>query len=119
MIFASREQQKPPSRSFPFFGATFFFPRDGVGVQNHLFSEDAREQLQLLGQLRRKYCNPMSLMSKDKVMELIDHFIDLGRIGELIKGIEMMIEIILRNRRIPYGYNSYLNEVKKNKIFVV
>nr|AKQ51092.1 ribosomal protein subunit S3 [Cuscuta gronovii] len=93
---------------FPFFGATFFFPRDGVG--NNLFSEDAREQLQLLGQLRRKYCNPMS---KDKVMELIDHFIDLGRIGELIKGIEMMIEIILRNRRIPYGYNSYLNEVKK------
>nr|DAZ87074.1 TPA_asm: ribosomal protein S3 [Cuscuta epilinum] len=103
---------------FPFFGATFFFPRDGVGVQNHLFSEDAREQLQLLGQLRRKYCNPMSLMSKDKVMELIDHLIDLGRIGELIKGIEMMIEIILRNRRIPYGYNSYLNEVKKIRSFL-
>ncbi|KAK3416969.1 hypothetical protein EUGRSUZ_H02719 [Eucalyptus grandis] len=39
---------------FPFFGATFFFPRDG-----------------------------------------------------------MMIEIILRNRRIPYGYNSYLNKVKR------
>ncbi|CAL0319469.1 unnamed protein product [Lupinus luteus] len=52
-------------------------------------------------------------MGKDKVMELIDKFIDLGRIGEWIKGIEMMIEIILRNRRIPYGYNSYLNEVKK------
>ena len=52
-------------------------------------------------------------MGKDKVMELIEKFIDLGRIGELIKGIEMMIEIILRNRRIPYGYNSYLNEVKK------
>lgn len=98
---------------FPFFGATFFFLRDGVGVQNNLFSEDAREQLKLLGQLRRKSCNPISLMSKDKVMELIDPFIDLGRIGELIKGIEMMIEIILRNRRIPYGYNSYLNEVKK------
>lgn len=52
-------------------------------------------------------------MGKDKVMELIEKFIDLGGIGELIKGIEMMIEIILRNRRIPYGYNSYLNEVKK------
>ncbi|GLU24446.1 hypothetical protein SLE2022_403800 [Rubroshorea leprosula] len=25
----------------------------------------------------------------------------------------MIMEIILRNRRIPYGYNSYLNEVKK------
>ncbi|KAL8476353.1 hypothetical protein ACS0TY_028868 [Phlomoides rotata] len=45
-------------------------------------------------------------MAKDKVMELIDKFIDLGRIGELIKGIEMMIEIILRNRRIPYGTNT-------------
>lgn len=52
-------------------------------------------------------------MGKDKVMELIEKFIDLGGIVELIKGIEMMIEIILRNRRIPYGYNSYLNEVKK------
>lgn len=93
---------------FPFFGATFFFPRDRVGMYNNLFFEDAREQL--LGQLRIK-C--WKLMVKDKVMELIDKFIDLGRIGELIKGIEMMIEIILRNRRIPYGYNSYLNEVKK------
>nr|YP_009316386.1 ribosomal protein S3 [Castilleja paramensis]ANJ04347.1 ribosomal protein S3 [Castilleja paramensis] len=93
---------------FPFFGATFFFPRDGIGVYNNLFFENAREQL--LGQCWRKCWN---LMAKDKVMELIEKFIDLGRIGELIKGIEMMIEIILRNRRIPYGYNSYLNEVKK------
>ena len=93
---------------FPFFGATFFFLRDGVGVYNNLFFEDAREQL--LGQLRIKCWN---LMGKDKVMELIDKFINLGGIGELIKGIEMMIEIILRNRQIPCGYNSYLNEVKK------
>ena len=93
---------------FPFFGATFFFPRDGVGMYKNLFFEDAREQL--LGQLRIKCWN---LMGKDKVMELIEKFIDLGGIGELVKGIEMMIEIILRNRRIPYGYNSYLNEVKK------
>jgi len=50
-------------------------------------------------------------MGKDKIMQLIDKFIDLGRIGEWIKGIETMIEIILRNRKIPYGYNSYLNEV--------
>nr|QKS75217.1 ribosomal protein S3 [Stemona tuberosa] len=98
---------------FPFFGATFFFPRDGVGVYNNLFIEYAREQL--LGQLRIKCWN---LMGKDKVMELIDKFIDLGGIGELIKGIEMMIEIILRNRRIPYGYNSYLNEVKKMRSFL-
>lgn len=94
---------------FPFFGATFFFPRDRVGISNKkLFLEGAREPL--LGQLRIKCWN---LMGKDKVMELIEKFIDLGRIGEWIKGIEMMIEIILRNRRIPYGYNYYLNEVKK------
>nr|YP_009045764.1 ribosomal protein S3 [Batis maritima]AIC83367.1 ribosomal protein S3 [Batis maritima] len=93
---------------FPFFGATFFFLRDGVEVYNNLFFEDAREQL--LDQLRVKCWN---LMGKDKVMELIEKFINLGGIEELIKGIEMMIEIILRNRSIPYGYNSYLNEVKK------
>nr|YP_009519731.1 ribosomal protein S3 [Nepenthes ventricosa x Nepenthes alata]AYC21362.1 ribosomal protein S3 [Nepenthes ventricosa x Nepenthes alata] len=93
---------------FPFFGATFLFPRDGVSVYNNLFFEDAREQL--LGQLRIKCWN---LMGKDKVMKLIAKFIDLGGIRELIKGIEMMIEIILKNRKIPYGYNSYLNEVKK------
>nr|UDH53971.1 ribosomal protein S3 [Hemerocallis citrina]UDH53991.1 ribosomal protein S3 [Hemerocallis citrina] len=98
---------------FPFFGATFFFPRDGVGVYNYLFFESAREQL--LGQLRIKCWN---LMGKDKVMELIDKFIDLGGIGEFIKGIEMMIEIILRNRIIPYGYNSYLNEVLKMRAFL-
>ena len=100
---------------FPFFGATFFFLRDGVGMYNNLFFEDAREQL--LGQLRKKCWN---LMGKDKVMGLIEKFIDLGGIGEFIKGIEMMIEIILRNRRIPYayGYNSYLNEVKKMRSFL-
>nr|AQK77847.1 ribosomal protein S3 [Lophophytum mirabile subsp. bolivianum] len=93
---------------FPFFGVTFFFIRDGLN--NHLFFEDAREQL--LGQLRITCWN---LMGKDRVIELIDKFIDLGGIGNrrLIKRIEMMIEIILRNIKIPYGYNSYLNEVKK------
>ncbi|XLT04590.1 hypothetical protein HN51_043339 [Arachis hypogaea] len=93
---------------FPFFGATFLFPRDRVGMYNPIILEDAREKL--LGKLRIKCWN---LMGKDKVMELIEKFIDLGRIGEWIKGIEMMIEIIPRNRRIPYGYNYYLNEVIK------
>ncbi|KAL4316377.1 hypothetical protein HN51_070311 [Arachis hypogaea] len=93
---------------FSFFGATFLFPRDIVGMYNPIILEDAREKL--LGKLRIKCWN---LMGKDKVMELIEKFIDLGRIGELIKGIEMMIEIIPRNRRILYGYNYYLNEVIK------
>nr|QKI31987.1 ribosomal protein S3 [Ombrophytum subterraneum] len=92
----------------PFFGATFLFLRDGVN--NHLFFEDAREKH--LGQLRITCWN---LMGKDRVMELIEKFIDLGGIGNrrLVKRIEMVIEIILRNRNIPYGYNSYLNELKK------
>nr|WEU53176.1 ribosomal protein S3 [Dracaena sp. C6AG20210925]WEU53211.1 ribosomal protein S3 [Dracaena sp. CZ2NM20220705] len=98
---------------FPFFGATFLFPRDGVGVYNYLFFEYAREQL--LGQLRIKCWN---LMGKDKVLELIEKFIDLGGSGEFVKVLEMMIEIILRNRRIPYGYNSYLNEVQKMRSFL-
>ncbi|GJV51515.1 kinase superfamily protein isoform 1 [Tanacetum coccineum] len=82
--------------------------KDGVVVRRLLMTAYAREQL--LRKFRKKCWN---LMAKDKVMELIEKFIDLGGIGELIKGIEMMIEIILRNRRIPYGYNFYLNEVKK------
>nr|QWX90000.1 ribosomal protein S3 [Aeginetia indica] len=93
---------------FPFFGATFFFQRVQRIRLPLVALLNARKQL--LGQCWKKCWN---LMAKDKVMELIEKFIDLGRIGELIKGIEMMIEIILRNRIIPYGYNSYLNEVKK------
>nr|WRK83575.1 ribosomal protein S3 [Picria felterrae] len=90
----------------PFFGAIFFFPRDGV--YNNLFFEKDRKRL--LGKLRKR-CK--KVMDKYKVIELIEKFIDLGRIGEVIKGIEMIIAIILRITRIPYGYNSYLNEVKK------
>ena len=42
-------------------------------------------------------------MGKDKVIQLIEKFIDLNRIGLLIRGIEMMIEIILRNRKNRTG----------------
>nr|UTM91954.1 ribosomal protein S3 [Gastrodia angusta] len=98
---------------FPFFGATFFFPRDGVGVSKNLFLEYARLQ----GQLRIKCWN---LMGQDKVIELIDKLIGSKVLvsREFQKRIEMMIEIILRNRRIPYGYNSYLNEVQKMRSFL-
>jgi small subunit ribosomal protein S3 len=109
--FAGR--RKPTISLFPFFGATFFFPREGFRVSNNLFVKDARQQL--LGKLRRKCWN---LMGKDKVMKLIEKLIDLGGIREFIKGIEMMIEIILKSRIIPYRYNSYLNEVKKMRSFL-
>lgn len=107
-----REQQSKkttmPNSLFPFFGATFFFPRDGVGS-----TLKGREKL--WSQLSPKCWN---LMGKDKVMELIEKCRELGSTGELIKGMEMMIEIILRNRGIPYGYNSYLNEVQKMRSFL-
>nr|ARX11086.1 ribosomal protein S3 [Triglochin maritima] len=93
---------------FPFFGATFFFPRDGVGS-----TLKGREQL--WSQLSPKCWN---LMGQDKVIEWIEKCRELGSTGELIKGMEMMIEIILRNRGIPYGYNSYLNEVQKMRSFL-
>jgi len=97
----------------PFFGAAFFLKEDGVGAYNNPFLAYARQQL--LAHLRIK-CR--TLMGKDKVMELIEKLIDLGRIGKLIKGIEMMIEIILGKRRITYGYNSYFHEVLKMRSFL-
>jgi small subunit ribosomal protein S3 len=109
--------RKPGISLFPFFGATFFFLREGRlggnSILLFLLLENDREQL--LGKLRKKWSY---LKGQNEVMELIDQFIDLGRIGVLIKGIEMMIEIILRKRRIPYGYNFYLNFVKKMRSFL-
>nr|ACZ95686.1 ribosomal protein S3 [Zamia furfuracea] len=95
---------------FPFFGATFFFLRDNLGVSNNKIDDALPLREQLLGKFRRRLRN---LLGKEKVIKLMEKLIDLGGIGELIKGIGMMIEIILRNRRIPYGYNYYLNEVQK------
>nr|ARX11103.1 ribosomal protein S3 [Nechamandra alternifolia] len=93
---------------FPFFGATFFFPREGV-----LSTLKGREPL--WSQFSTKCWN---LMGQDQVMELIEKCRELGSTRELIKGIEILIEIILRNRQIPYGYNSYLNEVNKMRSFL-
>nr|ACZ95654.1 ribosomal protein S3 [Pseudolarix amabilis] len=94
---------------FPFFGATFFFLRDNLRVSNNKNCDALPLREQLLGRLRRKLRN---LLGKEKVIRLVEKFISLGR-GGFMRGIGMMIEIILRNRRIPYGYNYYLNEVRK------
>lgn len=51
-------------------------------------------------------------------MELIEKFKNLGGIEELIKVIDMMIEIILRKRGILYRYNFYFYEVKKMWFFL-
>lgn len=99
----------------PTISPTFFFPKDGLGVYNKPSFEDAREQL--LSQLRTKCWN---LMGKSEVMELVDKFTQQGENGihELIEAVEMMTMIILKNRRIPYGYNTYLNEVAKMRSFL-
>jgi len=104
---------------FPFFDARF--PMDGVGVYNNLlFFEDEDTVLEKV--LDKLWIKCRNLMGKDKVMELIEKFINLGRIGELIKGIERMIKIILRKSKIgikkkripyPYRYNFYFIEMKK------
>nr|ARX11101.1 ribosomal protein S3 [Lagarosiphon major] len=92
---------------FPFFGATFFFPRGStLKGREPLWSQLSPKCWNLMGQ------------AHGAVMELIEKCRELGSTRELIKGIEILIEIILRNRQIPYGYNSYLNEVKKMRSFL-
>nr|AJP33557.1 ribosomal protein S3 [Pinus strobus] len=95
---------------FPFFGATFLFPRENLRVPNNKIGDAPPLREQLLGKSRIKLRN---LPGKEKVIRLVEKFISLGGIGGLMRGIGMMIEIILKNRRIPYGYNYYLNEVRK------
>nr|ACZ95669.1 ribosomal protein S3 [Cedrus deodara] len=95
---------------FPFFGATFFFLRENLRVSNNKIGDALPLREQLLGRLRIKLRN---LLGKEKVIRLVENLISLGGIGGLMRGIGMMIEIILRNRRIPYGYNYYLNEGRK------
>lgn len=107
------EKGKTGVSLFPFTGATLFFSRDSVGLYSKMNFEEARENL--IRQLKNKCWN---LMGNEKVMLSIDKFIDSGETKQFQKGIELMLEIILRNRRVPYGYNSYLNEVKKMRSFV-
>jgi len=95
---------------FPFFGATFFFLRENLRVPNNKIGDALSLREQLLGKLRIKLRN---LLGKEKVIRLVEKLISLGGIGGLMRGIGMIIEIILKNRRIPYGYNYYLNEVRK------
>nr|QJH91899.1 ribosomal protein S3 [Gnetum gnemon] len=93
--------------SIPFFGATFLFRRPLRS--NNQIGDALPLRKQLLGQLR---IYVRDLLGKEKVIRLVD-FIDRSGIGGFFRGIGMMISIILRNRRIPYGYNYYLNEVRK------
>nr|ACZ95567.1 ribosomal protein S3 [Amentotaxus argotaenia] len=102
---------------FPLLGATLLFPREnrtlGVGGGSASSSSgkwgngfqqiDAREQL--LGKLGRVVSNRLG-----SGLGLVEKSIDLGG---LMRRMGMMIGIIPKNRRIPYGYNYYLNEVRK------
>nr|ACZ95570.1 ribosomal protein S3 [Cephalotaxus sinensis] len=107
---------------FPLLGATLFFLRDKItspptqvtsssswesvnyNQSIHMgwggFQQiDAREQL--LGKLGRALRNRLGSR-----LESID-------LGGFMRRIGMMIGILPKNRRIPYGYNYYLNEVRK------
>lgn len=57
---------------FSFFGASFFFPRNGVRVYNNLFQKMPGNN-ELLSRLRRRCCN---LVDKDKVLKLIEKILD-------------------------------------------
>nr|ACZ95640.1 ribosomal protein S3 [Cunninghamia lanceolata] len=91
---------------FPLLGATLFFL-----MENEMKSEKKKKinkrnaRKKLLGQLGRVLRNRLGST------RLVEQFTDLG--GLVRRRIGMMIRIIPKNRRIPYGYNYYLNEVRK------
>nr|ACZ95604.1 ribosomal protein S3 [Callitris rhomboidea] len=68
-------------------------------------TKEARRKKRLLGQLGRVLRNRLGST------RLVEQFTDLG--GLVRRRIGMMIRIIPTNRKIPYGYNYYLNEVRK------
>nr|ADO33971.1 ribosomal protein S3 [Athrotaxis laxifolia] len=97
---------------FPLLGATLFFlmeneMRGGPNSNSQINkSPNCRAQRKkLLGQLGRVLRNRLGST------RLVEQFTDLG--GLVRRRIGMMIRIIPKNRRIPYGYNYYLNEVRK------
>ncbi|KAF1001341.1 hypothetical protein AG4045_022706 [Apium graveolens] len=75
---------------FPFFGATFFFPRDGVGVYKNLFFEDAREPL--LGRKKWEEATETLLRGegsevwKEKRRELDEQWVD-GPFYQSLRGL--------------------------------
>nr|UPI48989.1 ribosomal protein S3 [Balanophora reflexa] len=111
-IRSDLREGKPTIALFPFLGATFLFIK--YYYYKNIIFEDAGEQL--LCQLIR--VKSRNIIGKDmKLMEDIDKFID-DEVEVERGGIEMMIEILLKNIRIPYGYNSYSNEVKKIRSYL-
>nr|ACZ95616.1 ribosomal protein S3 [Calocedrus decurrens] len=93
---------------FPLLGATLFFLMEnemrGGKIKKRKRKRNARRK-KLLGQLGRVLRNRLGST------RLVEQFTDLG--GLVRRRIGMMIRIIPKNRRIPYGYNYYLNEVRK------
>nr|ACZ95598.1 ribosomal protein S3 [Metasequoia glyptostroboides]QXE44003.1 ribosomal protein S3 [Metasequoia glyptostroboides] len=93
---------------FPLLGATLFFLMEnemrGGKKKIKKRKRNARRK-KLLGQLGRVLRNRLGST------RLVEQFTDLG--GLVRRRIGMMIRIIPKNRRIPYGYNYYLNEVRK------
>lgn len=96
---------------FPLLGATLLFLMENEmrggpkgKIKKRQKKRNARRK-KLLGQLGRVLRNRLGST------RLVEQFTDLG--GLVRRRIGMMIRIIPKNRRIPYGYNYYLNEVRK------
>nr|QKE23431.1 ribosomal protein S3 [Clerodendrum yunnanense] len=104
---------------FPFFGATFFFLRDGIEVYNQPLLEKAREKV--LGYCMRKLKiswkrKLLSSKAKEKVVrERIVKFIGRSKVIEMM--IAKMVKKILRKRKRTYSENSYFQKVNKMRSF--
>nr|ACZ95555.1 ribosomal protein S3 [Pilgerodendron uviferum] len=101
---------------FPLLGATLLFLMDNGMRSGPYYSKwnikkrTAWRKKKLLGKLGRVLRNRLGST------RLVEQFTDLG--GLVRRRIGMMIRIIPKNRRIPYGYNYYLNEVRKMRSFL-
>nr|ACZ95535.1 ribosomal protein S3 [Dacrycarpus imbricatus] len=114
------------SSLFPlFFGATFSSLRENLRVRvgGRGFQQIGGARTYLLWRSKKKIFTHLLRRSKEILRKHFHTYIHkgsgsvkkviLGRIGGVMRGIEMMLEIRLRGAGIPYGYNYYLNEVQK------
>lgn len=110
---------------FPFLlGATFSSPRENLRVRVGGRGFQQIWETYLLWRSKNKILTYLLRRSKNKILRKHFHTdihegsgsvkkLLLGRIGGVMRGIEMMLEIRLIRPGIPYGYNYYLNEVQK------
>lgn len=114
MVDLNGRQKKSTVPLFPFSGADLLYLRDGAGLYNNLFAEEAR--LNYIEKVRKKCWNLMG--KSEKTMELVEKCLARDGPEGLAKEIEKMVHLVLRSKSVPYGCNTYLNEVKKMRTLV-